>query len=168
MVNGGTATAAFLFCDLVGSTDLLTRLGDDAGDDVRHACYAALRRAIESSDGTEVKSTGDGFLVAFPSSVSDAVGCGIAMQRALARLDHLHPLARIGLRVGIAVGEAVNEEDDWYGTPVVEAARLCAAARSCQILAADLVPALVGSRGGHQFSSLGSMDLKGLQPLAVS
>src|SRR5262245_52895193 len=133
----GTATATFLFCDLVGSTDLLTRLGDDAGDDVRRSCYAALRRTIDATGGTEIKSTGDGFLVVFPSSVGDAAACGVEMQRALARLDRSHPLARLGLRVGISVGEAVNEDGDWYGTPVVEAARLCAAARAGQILVAD-------------------------------
>ena len=90
------------------------------------------------------------------------------MQRGIARLDRQNPLLGLGLRVGIAVGEASSEEDDWYGTPVVEAARLCAAARSGQILVADVARQLVGSRGGHRFTSMGPMELKGLEPLLVS
>jgi DNA-binding SARP family transcriptional activator len=59
-VVSGTVTATFLFCDLVGSTALLTRLGDDAGDEVRRDCYAVFREALAAHGGREVKSTGDG------------------------------------------------------------------------------------------------------------
>ena len=47
-----SATATFLFCDLVGSTALLTRLGDDAGDEVRRQCYGEFRRAMSEYRGT--------------------------------------------------------------------------------------------------------------------
>ena len=167
-VMPASATASFLFCDLVGSTALLTRLGDDAGDDVRRRCYGVFREATAKHRGAEVKSTGDGLLVLFSTSVGDAIGCGIAMQRGIARLDLENPLLGLGLRVGVSVGEAASEEGDWYGTPVVEAARLCAAARSGQILVAELARQLVGTRGAYRFTSLGAMELKGLEPVLVS
>jgi WD40 repeat protein/class 3 adenylate cyclase len=163
-----SATATFLFCDLVGSTALLTRIGDDAGDDVRRRCFTVFREAVAEYRGTEVKTMGDGLLALFPQSVSDAVGCGIAMQRGVARLDHESPLLGLGLRVGVAVGEAANEDNDWFGTPVVEAARLCAAATKGQILVTDLARQLVRTRGGYRFTSLGAMELKGLEPVLVS
>jgi DNA-binding SARP family transcriptional activator len=158
----GTVTATFLFCDLVGSTALLSRLGDDAGDEVRRECYAVFREALTAHGGSEVKSTGDGVFAVFPTSVGKAVACGIAMQRGMARLDVAHPQLGLGLRVGIAVGEARAEEGDWYGTPVVEAERLCAAAHRGQILVADVVRTLAGTRGRHSFRSVGALELKGL------
>jgi DNA-binding SARP family transcriptional activator len=165
----GTVTATFLFCDLVGSTALLTRLGDDAGDEVRRECYAVFREALAAHGGREVKSTGDGVFAVFPTSVERAVACGIAMQRGMVRLDVAHPLLKLGLRVGIAMGEAKPEEGDWYGTPVVEAERLCAAARRGQILVVDVVCTLAGTRGGHSFRSVGALKLKGLaRPLPAS
>jgi class 3 adenylate cyclase/tetratricopeptide (TPR) repeat protein len=157
-----TATAAFLFCDLVGSTALLQRLGDDAGDEMRRERYLVFREALNAHGGREVKPTGDGVFAVFPTSVAQAVACGIAMQRGMARLDLAHPLLGLGLRVGIAVGEATAEEGDWYGTPVVEAERLCAAAHEGQILVADVVRTLAGTRGGHSFRAVGALELKGL------
>jgi tetratricopeptide (TPR) repeat protein len=54
------------------------------------------------------------------------------------------------------------DEGDVFGTPVVEAARLCAAAEGRQILAAEVVRLLVKGRGGDEFSPLGELELKGL------
>jgi DNA-binding SARP family transcriptional activator len=168
-VVAGTVTATFLFCDLVGSTALLTRLGDDAGDEVRRQCYAVFREALTAHGGREVKSTGDGVFAVFPTSVERAVACGIAMQQGIARLDIADPLLELRLRVGIAMGEARVEDGDWYGTPVVEAERLCGAAHGGQILVADVVRTLAGTRGGHSFRSVGGLELKGLaQPLPAS
>jgi DNA-binding SARP family transcriptional activator/tetratricopeptide (TPR) repeat protein len=168
-VVSGTRTATFLFCDLVGSTALLTRLGDDTGDEVRRECHAVFREALAAHGGREVKSTGDGVFGVFPTSVEQAVACGIAMQQGMARLDDAQPQVKLGLRVGIAMGEANAEERDWYGTPVVEAERLCTAAHEGQILVADVVCALAGTRGGHSFRSVGALELKGLgRPLPAS
>src|SRR5262245_16272283 len=166
---GGTVTATCLFRDLGDSTALLTRLGDDAGDEVRRDCYAVFREALAADGGSEVKSTGDGVFAVFPTSVEQAVACAIAMQRGLARLDVAHPQLKLGLRVGIAMGEAKAEDGDWYGTPVVEAERLCAAAHPGQIVVADVVCTLAGTRGGHSFRSVGALRLKGLaRPLPAS
>jgi pimeloyl-ACP methyl ester carboxylesterase len=73
------------------------------------------------------------------------------------------------LRAGISAGEVAREDDDWFGTPVVEAARLCAAADAGQTLVTEVVRSLVGSRGGHQFRSVGALSLKGLsEPLPAA
>ena len=61
----------------------------------------------------------------------------------------------------MSVGEATRDSNDLYGPPVVEAARLCAAAQPGQILAADVVRVL--SRGlGHSFAAVGEFTFKGL------
>jgi class 3 adenylate cyclase len=158
--SGRGRMAAVLFTDLVGSTELLSRLGDTAYDGLRRAHFAALREAIGRSHGAEVKTTGDGLLATFPSA-ADAVGCAVGMQQAVdvhSRTAGV-PLA---IRVGVALGDVSFEEEDVFGTPVVEAARLVAAARSGQILATVLVRAVAGGRCAATFTDLGTLELKGL------
>ena len=123
-----TEIVAVLFCDLVGSTALLARLGDDANDALRRDVFAALREPLSRHRGEEVKSQGDGLMVAFRSSAAEAVACAVEMHRSMHRLDQRQPLG-LAIRVGVSLGEARFEDDDWFGAPVVEAARLCALAR---------------------------------------
>ncbi|MFN2503360.1 MAG: AAA family ATPase [Acidimicrobiales bacterium] len=157
---GSSSTVTILFTDVVGSTELLARLGDRA-DGVRRTLFAAIRKAVTKWHGEEVKSLGDGLMVAFTSAV-DAVSCAVAAQQAVARLDRRETGAPLQIRVGASVGEATTEDGDYFGTPVVEAARLCAAAQPGQVLVSDLMRALVGSRSGHRFESVGRLELKGL------
>ena len=163
------STVSILFCDLVGSTDLMTRLGDDATDEIRRACFVAWRKALVDHRGTEVKAQGDGLMACFVSAV-DSVECAAALQVATARLDGQRPDLGLALRVGISAGDASFDDGDWYGIPVVEAARLCAAAEPGQILVADIVAALARSRSARAFVDAGAYTLKGLsEPLhAVS
>src|SRR4051794_16024897 len=145
---GGTATVAILFVDLVGSTDILRRIGDDANDELRRRYIASLRQAVTENGGVEVKNLGDGLMAAFERSLAGAASCAIAMQRSVDRLRRADPLLQLQIRVGLSVGEAAPNEGDWNGTPVVEAARLEAKARPGQILANDVVRQLLGNRGG--------------------
>jgi class 3 adenylate cyclase len=61
-----------LFTDLVGSTELLSRLGETAFDELRRAHFSALRKAIDRHGGEEIKTLGDGILAVF-SSAAEAV-----------------------------------------------------------------------------------------------
>jgi class 3 adenylate cyclase/DNA-binding NarL/FixJ family response regulator len=155
-----TATVAVLFCDVVGSTERLIRLGDEAGDVFRRHLFHQLRQCVSAAGGTEVKNLGDGLMVVFQHSTTDALACASDMHAQAAGLEPDDP---VRLRIGISVGEVAQEDDDWFGTPVVEAARLCRAAGGGQTLAPELVETLVGSRhGGHRFRRIGPMSLKGL------
>ena len=149
-----------LFTDLVGSTELASSLTPEAGDEVRRNHFAALRQAIAASGGTEVKNLGDGLMVVFPVA-SSALSCAVAMQQAVER-DNAGAQRRLGLRVGLSGGEVAREADDYFGDPVIEAARLCAKADGGQILAANAVRVIAGRRTPHTFSSLGELGLKGL------
>jgi DNA-binding NarL/FixJ family response regulator/class 3 adenylate cyclase len=129
-----------LFTDCVGSTALLHRRGDDAAEVLRREHFALLRGAISKHGGREVKSTGDGLMVAFASAVA-AVRCAVDMQRAASEVE-----GGLALRIGLAAGEPVADRQDLYGTPVVVASRLCDAAAAGQILASDVVRQIAGSR----------------------
>jgi class 3 adenylate cyclase/tetratricopeptide (TPR) repeat protein len=160
-----TETVTVLFTDLVGSTELAARLGPAGADEVRRIHFGLLRDAVARHDGTEVKNLGDGIMVVF-TGPSQALSCAVAMQQAIDRHNRIggEPLA---IRVGISAGETTVEEGDYFGEPVVEAARLCAGATGGRILLTDVVRAM--SRGrGHVIAPLGELPLKGLpEPVAV-
>jgi class 3 adenylate cyclase len=163
-----SAVVTLLFCDLVGSTELLTTLGDDANDEVRRSLLSALEQEVQRHGGTVVKSMGDGMMVSFRTSAADAVACAIAIQRAALSVERNGVPLGLQLRVGISSGEASHEQGDWFGTPVVEAARLEAAARAGQILVSEVVRSIVGTRGGTEFRPAGKRELKGFaQPVPV-
>jgi class 3 adenylate cyclase len=159
-MTGPAGVVTFLFTDLVGSTALIDRLGDDVADEVRRGHFELLRQAVAESGGQEVKNLGDGLMVSFVSPVA-ALSCATAMQRAVAD-------SGLELRVGLHAGEPALEGDDYFGTPVVVAKRLCDLARGGQIVASELLAGFVGTRGGFRFRSLGKLALKGLtEPVAA-
>jgi DNA-binding NarL/FixJ family response regulator/class 3 adenylate cyclase len=122
-----------MFTDVVGSTTLYDRYGDDEADARRARHFAVLREVVASHDGREVKSTGDGLMVTFTSAVA-AVRCAVAMQRATTgAADGLE------VRIGIDAGEPLSEAGDLYGTPVIVASRLCDAAGPGEVLATELM-----------------------------
>jgi class 3 adenylate cyclase len=122
-----------LFTDIVGSTELLDRHGDDTAHALRRRHFELLRGAVRDHGGREVKSLGDGLMVVFdsPRIAGDAA---LAMQRAVAACDD-----ELELRVGIATGETVREENDYFGRPVVVARRLCDVASAGDVLVAGSV-----------------------------
>ncbi len=157
---GRTGTVTLLFTDQVGSTETLQRLGDDEGERLRRAHFGLLREAAAMHGGEEVKNVGDGLMVAFVSAV-DALACAIAMQQAVHRAAATGELA-LAVRIGLNVGEPIRDEGDYFGTPVVIAKRLCDAGAPGQILASELVRALIGTRGGFAYRALGALPLKGV------
>ncbi len=64
--------------------------------------------------------------------------------------------------MGLATGEAAEEEADWYGRPVVEAARLCALAQPGETLLTAVTHDVVGSRSSLPLAYAGTLLLKGL------
>jgi len=155
-------TATILVTDLVGSTELRSRLGEEAADRLHRLHERLLREAVEGHGGVVVKSLGDGVLAGF-TGAADAVASAVAIQQAAHFHSRRHPDQALMVRVGLSAGDVTIEDDgDHVGTPVIEAARLCAAASGGQILAADLVRALARGRGGHRFSAVGDLELKGL------
>ena len=158
----GRAMAVVLVTDLVGSTELRSRVGEETAEELRRKHDRLLAQAVEANSGRVVKGLGDGIMAIF-AGASDAVAAAVAIQQAVDRLNRSAkapvPLA---VRVGLSAGDVVFEDDDVHGTPVIEAARLSAAASGGHILAADVVRVLASSSGAHQYTSVGPLELKGL------
>jgi class 3 adenylate cyclase len=155
-----TVAVTLVFTDLVGSTAIGTSLHPHDTERLRQTHFAILREAVVATAGTEVKNLGDGLMVAF-SSPSRALVCAVAMQQGIERHNR-RAAVPLGVRVGIAGGEVTEDEGDYFGDPVVEAARLCAAADGGQILATDTVRAMVGRHATVELVPFGELDLKGI------
>ncbi len=159
-----TENVTILFTDLVGSTHLQSSVAPDVADEMRRDHFTVLRQAIAEADGREVKNLGDGLMVVFPSA-SSGLACAVAMQQGV-DFDGRTRGRDLGLRVGLAGGEVTREDDDYFGDPVIEAARLCARCDAGQILATELVRLTAGRRNPHPHRPLGGLELKGLpQPV---
>lgn len=149
-----------LFTDLVGSTDLMARVGEEAFNELRRQHFTRLNGAAAQNAGRQVKTLGDGILVVF-SSASDAVACAIAMQQSV-DLQARRSGVPLAIRVGIAVGEVTVEHGDVFGVAVVQAARLVAIASAGQILASQAVRLMASSSLAPAFAEVGPLRLKGL------
>jgi class 3 adenylate cyclase len=158
---GTSGLVTILFTDLVGSTALSQDVGDEVADDLRRDHFQVLRQAIGRTGGSEVKTIGDALMVSYPGA-ADAVAGAVAMQQGVDLHNRRSDGPRLEMRVGISAGDASFEDDDWFGTPVVEAARLCSAADGGQILVADIVRVLAGSRAGHEMRLVDEVEAKGL------
>ena len=162
-----TETVTVAFSDLVNSTGLAADLGHDAYEAIRRDHFNALRAAVAQYGGSVVKGTGDGLLLKF-ASAANAVSGAVAMQQATDGHARRMDGVALQIRVGMSSGEVTSDEEDVYGVAVVEASRLCAAATPGQILASDIVRALVRTLGAHTFKPLGTLLLKGLpEPVPV-
>src|SRR5215470_17208079 len=152
------APVTLLFTDLVDSAELLERVGDERAQRSFQAHHRLLKDAVAAHGGQEVKLLGDGLLTVF-ASAADAVRASVSMQQAARRRAAAE---RLALRVGLHAGEALREETDYFGTPVLIARRLCEQTRAGQILASGVVVGLLEGRQAFRFTEVGPLELKGL------
>ena len=154
-----TVTTSVVFTDLVGSTEMSARLGPVRTEETRAIHFGLLRAAVAATGGTEVKNLGDGLMVVYPS-LGGALDGAVAMQQNVERHNR-NATEPLGIRIGLSTGDATQEDGDYFGDPVVEAARLCAKAAGGQIVTTDMVQTLA-RRTHHGFTPIGALELKGL------
>jgi class 3 adenylate cyclase len=122
-------TLAIVFTDIVGSTGLINEIRDEAMNEVRKAHFAQSRKLIKQFKGHEIKTTGDGFMVAF-KSVNTALDYAIAFQKDTGN-------QQIQIRAGIHFGPMSIEEDDVFGSAVNFAARVAKIPKEAEIWISD-------------------------------
>jgi class 3 adenylate cyclase len=155
-----------LFTDIVDSTSLMERLGDEACIGLFDVHDAVVREALAATNGREIKNTGDGIMAVF-ASAAGAVRCAIRIQKALAEHSSRQSACPVLVRIGAAAGEPVEANHDLFGSTVNLAARLCAQAEPEQTLVSNVVAELCLGKG-LAFRDLGEVPLKGFdQPIRV-
>jgi class 3 adenylate cyclase len=128
--------ATVLFTDIIESTSLAASLGDSAWTEVLDAHDALVRRQLERYRGTEVNTTGDGFLASFDGPAR-AVQCALAIVAGVRALG-------IEVRAGLHSGECTIRGQDLGGLAVHIAARIGARAQAGQVLVSEAVTQLAG------------------------
>jgi class 3 adenylate cyclase len=141
------------FSDIVGSTALATRLGDQEWRRHLDLHDAAMRQQFERFGGREVNTTGDGFIASFDTPAR-AIQCGLAACDAVRQ-------SGVEIRVGIHTGEVEQRGADLGGIGVHIGARILAAADPSTVVVSSTVKELVtGSE--LAFRDRGAHDLKGV------
>jgi class 3 adenylate cyclase len=142
-----------MFEDVVGSTTLVSRIGDDAWGELLVRRERLVLACVEEHGGRVVSTAGDGSMCTLPGP-EVAVRCA----------ERLHELMRsleLQLRVGIHTGECIRIGDELAGLAVHIAARIGAAATSGETLVSRTVSDLVAG-SGLDFASRGVHQLKGV------
>lgn len=145
--------ATVLFTDLVGSTEVATRLGDHRWRELLDRHHETVREELAKHRGREVKTTGDGFMATF-----DGPARAILCARAV-----IDRVARLGLmvRAGLHTGEVELHDVDLAGIAVHIAARVNALAGAGEVLVSRTVKDLVAG-SGLRFADRGVHTLKGV------
>lgn len=150
---GESMLAAVAFLDIVGSTHLVSQLGDRRWREVLDSFELSVAQAVTREGGRVVKHTGDGVLAVFPLA-SGAIAAMGSATREVAALG-------VQCRRGLHVGEVVARGEDIGGLAVHAAARCCAVAEPGEILVTDTVrAAVIGS--DLRFEPRGEHDLRGV------
>jgi class 3 adenylate cyclase/predicted ATPase len=173
-----------MFCDLVGSTTLSTKLDPEEMREVITSFQDTSREAIQQYAGFIARYMGDGMLVYFgyPQAHEDdaerAVRAGLAIVRSMAELNtgigkryDVVLAVRVGVAtgpvvVGDIVGEGAAEEAAVVGETPNLAARLQGVAEPNQVVVASATQRLLGAL--FEYDDLGTRELKGIaQPVQV-
>jgi adenylate cyclase len=154
--------AAIMFTDLAGFTKLGQR-DEEAALALRREHQALLRPLFAAHGGREVKSLGDGFLVEFPSAV-ESVRCAVKIQGEVAGRNALpSSKERIDLRIGIHVGDVVEEGDDIVGDAVNIASRIEPLAEAGGICVSGAVFEQVRNKVPFALEKIGPRQLKNVE-----
>ena len=123
---------------------------------------------VAAHRGHIVKNTGDGFLAEF-NSVVDAIRCAVDVQRGMAdRNSEVPPSNRIEFRIGINVGDIIEDNGDIFGDDVNIAARLEGIAEPGGICVSDDAHRQVRDKLDIVFDDVGEQNLKNIgRPIRV-
>ncbi len=148
-----------LMSDIVDSTLTATRIGDAAWKQVLAEHNRLIRTQFDRFRGTEVNTTGDGFLATF-GSAAGAIRSAIAMRDAVRGLG-------IELRIGVHTGEVEVLPNDIGGVAVHAASRIMALGRASEIIVSSVTRGLVEG-SDLRFERRGRQKVKGLErPIEV-
>ena len=154
--------ASVVFADLVGSTGIFERLGDETAGRFVTQLTTALSKTFEQHNGRVVKLLGDGLFVVFADEVQALTACIAIQERLQQKPVRAGGVGRpVQMQMGIESGEVVEIQGDCYGDAVNIAARLADLAGADQILTTQRVREAVPPVQQEKLRSLGPMYLRG-------
>ncbi|MGA8302251.1 MAG: adenylate/guanylate cyclase domain-containing protein [Thermoplasmata archaeon] len=157
----GRRLAAVMFTDTVGYT-ASTQTNEGRSLDQLRQQAELLRPVVAIHQGREIKSTGDGFLVEFDSALK-AVQCAINLQRRLYERNSEGGLTPIRIRIGVHLGDVVQNGSDILGDAVNIAARIEPLAEPGGVCVSGAIYDQVRTKVPDKFAKLPPQAMKGLQ-----
>jgi len=156
------------FSDIEDSTGLNERLGDDTWVRVLAAHDSLVRNRVERYRGQVVKTSGDGFMVAFRDAEA-ACRAAVGIQKDLRRTfdPMLRVVAPVKVRIGVHTGTVISRDGDYYGRNVAMAARVGDLATGGEVLATSAVRDALDDDAQVRLVEMGEVELKGLPGLHV-
>ena len=154
--------AAILYADVV-EYSRLTGENEDATHRTLSEYLDVVAGTIESHRGRVMHYAGDAVLARF-DAVLDAVSSAIAIQRELrVRNDGIPERERVQFRIGVNLGDVIEDRDDIYGDGVNVAARLEALADPNGICVSDSVRTAIGRKMDLAFEDMGEQSVKNIE-----
>lgn len=151
--------ASLLMTDIVGSTEHVRRLGDQPWRATLAAHNDVVRSIVQQTDGREIDTTGDGFLIAYDSAARAV--------RAAARIRDAIADTGLAIRAAVHTGEVEIAGGDVRGIAVHETARMLSLSEAGEVLVSDATR-LLSTGAGLRFADRGRHRVKGIdQELAV-
>lgn len=147
---------ALIFADIVESTELVARLGDENWAALLSSFYTLVQSELSKFHGWYLSAAGDGFLAAF-DECSHAIRCSAAIREGASALG-------LRIRIGLHAGECVDLGGLLTGLTVHIGARIAAAAAADEMLVSDCVKAQL-EQHEIQFIDRGTHCLKGVPGL---
>jgi class 3 adenylate cyclase/pimeloyl-ACP methyl ester carboxylesterase len=160
VARGRERIHTILFTDMERNTELLQRLGDDRWRALLREHERITRAQLAAHGGSEIKTTGDGFMASF-ASTTQALECALALQHAFAERN-AGAKEGIVVRCGLNAGEPIAEDNDLFGTAVTLAARIASQAVGGEVLVSDVIRQLVAGKR-FNFEDRGVHRLKGFE-----
>lgn len=120
-----------------------------------------MRREVARHHGAEIKTEGDSFYVVFESPIA-ALDCAASVLRRTLARNAKQPDAPIEVGIGLHAGEVLPHDDQYVGSAVIVAARLCAKAQTGELVISDTFRGLIRTGHSYAMTDLGALELKGL------
>jgi len=160
-MSAQTKKLAILFADISGSTALYEKLGDQRARVLIARCLFMLKSALNTHNGSLIKTIGDEILCTFPSAEA-AFNAACEMQMSL-HTDNQHTEHSMHIRIGFHYGDVLCEDGDIYGDSVNVASRVAAITRASQIMTTSAVVEALPVSLHNKVRKILRADIKGKQ-----
>jgi class 3 adenylate cyclase len=153
-IAGDEGTLTIVFTDLVSSTSLIDREGDESALQSFREIQALVSELAARHGGRVIKRLGDGSLLTF-TSTRKAIMFSLELQDRMTSQS-------VQMRIGMAAGEPITDGDDIHGAAVVRASRIADLGGAGEVLVSDGVRQLAAGKG-FEFQQRGDVRLKGFE-----
>lgn len=161
------AEVTVVFADLTGSTGVFESLGNAKATQAITRLTQWIAEVCETFGGQVVKYLGDGVLIVFPEN-NNAIEAVTELQRVhRERIRKWPEQIKMRLQVGMARGEIIEQDGDFFGDAVNVASRLSDLSGPDQILATDVVIEQLPPDSLVRFRCLGALDIRGRSETCV-